>query len=387
MIKRLKPAIISTKLLISFSVAIIIFAGAVVYVNYALAQADARYRHMEFALAGTDYVIEMQRSFTEFIMLSRNSFLNDVWREAADEALIREFEAYITSSYQRIMDKAERYMHSIENDGAASELEQTLIIYDIYRVFSYAEEIYNYLYTYFFSVLNTSHTPSDILHQILDIEEILLSALDSSLAIRENSINNIHNYISRTRTSAVILSLAVVIAVVILLSSTIRGFYSRIKKIEKLVVNIKKGDFAACITSRIDDEISRGISEIVYIFMLLIEEIHNASVVTKTGIVGARIDTNGFEGGYRETARAINFLLNSIDESNAVNQLLFNSMPLVVNFWDKNMNLIDCNNEAARRFGLADKQEYKDKFYELSPEYQPDGEKSDDKMKKCLQIA
>ena len=385
MIKRLKSATISKKLIFPFSLTIILFAGAVVYANYAFAQAEARHRHnVESVFAGTGYVIEIHRSFTEFAALSKNSFLDDIWRKTADEELIREFEAYITSSYRHITDLARRYMRFAENDGTTLEIEQELVTYSISKVFSSIEEIYNYFNTHFFSQENAAHSPDIILHQIYAAEEALFSALSLSLSLSENANNQIYNYIHRTRAATAILSFAAIVVVIILLFSIVKAFFGRIKKIEKMVADVKKGDFAACIANRANDEISGGILEIINIFMILIEEIHNASVMTKSGVAGARIDTKGFEGGYLETASAINFLLNSIEESNAINQLLFDSLPLVVNFWDKNLNLIDCNSEAARRFGLSGKKEYKDKFFELSPEFQPDGEKSDEKIKRMF---
>lgn len=54
-------------------------------------------------------------------------------------------------------------------------------------------------------------------------------------------------------------------------------------------------------------------------------------------------------------------------------KIMLDATPLCCNFWDENYNNIDCNEEAPRLFGLASKQEYLDKFFELSPKYQPSG--------------
>ena len=54
-------------------------------------------------------------------------------------------------------------------------------------------------------------------------------------------------------------------------------------------------------------------------------------------------------------------------------QLMFDESPLCCTFWDENLNHVDCNLEAVRMFGVSSKQEYLDRFNELSPEYQPDG--------------
>jgi len=54
-------------------------------------------------------------------------------------------------------------------------------------------------------------------------------------------------------------------------------------------------------------------------------------------------------------------------------RLMLDATPLGALYWDKNLTIVDCNEESVRLFGVRDKQEYIDRFTELSPEYQPDG--------------
>lgn len=54
-------------------------------------------------------------------------------------------------------------------------------------------------------------------------------------------------------------------------------------------------------------------------------------------------------------------------------RLLLDSSPLCCRLWDRNHNLIECNDAAAKLFGLKDKHEYIDRYFELAPEIQPDG--------------
>ncbi|MCL2230447.1 MAG: ATP-binding protein [Treponema sp.] len=57
-------------------------------------------------------------------------------------------------------------------------------------------------------------------------------------------------------------------------------------------------------------------------------------------------------------------------------QIMLDAMPLCANFWDQNFINMDCNSEAVKLFGLSGKKEYLERFYDLSPEYQPDGKLS-----------
>ena len=63
-------------------------------------------------------------------------------------------------------------------------------------------------------------------------------------------------------------------------------------------------------------------------------------------------------------------------EANERVQLMFDSAPIGASFWDEELNIIDCNDEIVKLFDLSNKQEFIDRFHELSPEYQPDGSNS-----------
>jgi signal transduction histidine kinase/CheY-like chemotaxis protein len=60
-------------------------------------------------------------------------------------------------------------------------------------------------------------------------------------------------------------------------------------------------------------------------------------------------------------------------------QAILNSTPLGINVWNRKFQNTETNDEAVRLFGLSSKGEYLDKFYELSPEFQPDGKASSEK--------
>ena len=67
--------------------------------------------------------------------------------------------------------------------------------------------------------------------------------------------------------------------------------------------------------------------------------------------------------------------------------LMLNATPLCCTLWDKNLNAIDCNQEAVNLFELSSKQEFCDKFFELSPEFQPCGNLSKDKASDYIKKA
>ena len=60
-------------------------------------------------------------------------------------------------------------------------------------------------------------------------------------------------------------------------------------------------------------------------------------------------------------------------------QIMLDATPLCCSFLDDRGEIIDCNQEAARLFNLSCKQEYLDRFIDLSPERQPDGSLSSER--------
>ena len=66
-------------------------------------------------------------------------------------------------------------------------------------------------------------------------------------------------------------------------------------------------------------------------------------------------------------------------ERHELNRVMFNAAPIGLTTFDGNFSLIDCNDSMSTLFSVT-KEYFIDHFYELSPEYQPDGAKSSEKM-------
>jgi len=68
-------------------------------------------------------------------------------------------------------------------------------------------------------------------------------------------------------------------------------------------------------------------------------------------------------------------------------RLAIENIPMITTYWDGNMNLIDCNEFALEVFGMSDKQEFIDRFYDLAPERQSCGNLSTELLKQYLKTA
>ncbi|MCL2539170.1 MAG: ATP-binding protein, partial [Oscillospiraceae bacterium] len=88
----------------------------------------------------------------------------------------------------------------------------------------------------------------------------------------------------------------------------------------------------------------------------------------ETEIIGS---ARGDEIG--ELARTIQDSWNHIREARERARIILDATPLGCTLLDENYNCIDCNDEAVTLFKVGSKLEYMEKFFDFSPEYQPDG--------------
>ena len=70
---------------------------------------------------------------------------------------------------------------------------------------------------------------------------------------------------------------------------------------------------------------------------------------------------------------------NMLKKAEEYTRIMLDATPLCCQLWDKDINTIDCNEAAVRLYGFKNKQEYLERFYECSPEFQSDGQRSDEK--------
>ena len=98
-------------------------------------------------------------------------------------------------------------------------------------------------------------------------------------------------------------------------------------------------------------------------------------------------DTEGNYVLYFRSLQNEQEVFSSIRDSDSHQMLMIDSSPLACVFFNEEFELRECNEAAVKLFGLSNKEEFIDHFFNLSPEFQPNGEKSDDLAAIYLQTA
>ncbi|MCL1847489.1 MAG: response regulator [Coriobacteriia bacterium] len=63
---------------------------------------------------------------------------------------------------------------------------------------------------------------------------------------------------------------------------------------------------------------------------------------------------------------------------------ILDAAPFSAHFWNEDLQIIDCNQETVNLFKISNKQEYLDRLFDFIPEYQPDGQRSEEAAVKNL---
>jgi len=312
--RKISNAAIRTKLFASFSIVIVLFTAQVVVSTYFDEQTNRLNRlNAEFMLERSEIVWAHHQEFTEMRRLLRETFISSVWRETANEAEWLMAEQHLTASHTQLTQLAEAYEASVRADPIFPMTADDSRILILSEAMSYIDAIYEFYEENFFlsgnmnlytnNVADYAYPAEVLLRMLRQFVNVHLDAADAMIEYYRSSSNMF---------TAISLAAAVVLAVM-LTFSMLRTFDGRIKAIEAAADRAAHGDFEAGLQEGAD-EITAAYSKLSEVFTSLINEIKHVTDEGRKGSTDARIDTGRFQGGYKETALAINALLDAAEE-------------------------------------------------------------------------
>ncbi len=109
------------------------------------------------------------------------------------------------------------------------------------------------------------------------------------------------------------------------------------------------------------------------VFEWMHQKLNGEQIPSEITLVRVKRGDGNIVVGYTRDLREYKKMMADMQEANERTQIMLDATPLCCNLWDENFVNIDCNEEAVKLFDLSSKQEYLDRFFELSPEFQPNG--------------
>ena len=148
--------------------------------------------------------------------------------------------------------------------------------------------------------------------------------------------------------------------------------------------NVIAAQYTSAVTSYLNSDINTGqiqqVQTQMYILFIIVSILNLFIAVT----VNLFVVRKYISSPLRTVAKSLSEIKS---EKKISAKLMLDTTPLFCHLWDKDFNLIDCNEAAMSFFGFSNKQEYIKRYFDLSPDRQSNGQFSSDKMKEHLKKA
>ena len=157
----------------------------------------------------------------------------------------------------------------------------------------------------------------ELFHDVItpDLEYYIQDLLHEAEMLTDEIILLVEGYIAGSRFRVILLIILAVFCAAGFMVFTLRSFRTSLNNIEQNVKHVESGNFAAVKNSKNPDEMSKLIQGLVDTVTNLANEINTVIKETDGGSTDALISESKFSGGFKETAIAINNMINSLRES------------------------------------------------------------------------
>ena len=122
-------------------------------------------------------------------------------------------------------------------------------------------------------------------------------------------------------------------------------------------------------------------------FEWMMQKLDDTPIPVEVTLIRDRQGDKNVVIGYFRDLREHKRMLAEMRKANELAHLMLDATPLCCSLWGDDLNPIDCNLEAVKLFSLKHKQEYLERFFELSPQFQPCGRLSSEMAVKRLETA
>jgi len=123
------------------------------------------------------------------------------------------------------------------------------------------------------------------------------------------------------------------------------------------------------------------------VFEWLHQKLNGELIPAEVTLVRVKRNNGYIVVGYTRDLREQKKMLSELREADERAHVMLDATPLACSMWDRNRKIIDCNQETIRLLKLSKESDYTGRFYDLQPEFQPDGELTANKAPRLLAAA
>lgn len=393
MIEKIINMKIATRLIISFVSIIVIFILAIAHANYTVTRVNNLHRHnVDYVVSRADYVLYINQEFMSIKQLSVTSVMDAEWRANVTDDSRRGYEQELTEHFERIEHLAQMYIQSIMDDpgmyaGDSDYAHIHLITYTIYG----SRGLFDIMAEHFFLDGVQSYDDSDIEEYSEGIYSALRELRSISLAERENALAEINDTVFISGIISALVSAVFLLSAFGIAVTLSKSYKRNIADLENHIALVGKGDFKAGRQALGRHEISNMLAKLTDAFTGLIDNINTVADDIKNNRENVHINSECFEGSYKEAALAINTLIDTLVESkerelgalaqlNDANErakIIFDKSPFPISFWTfsgDSIKITDINDSFMDMFGVYDRDKLLNEFPQnFTPGLQPCG--------------
>jgi len=162
---------------------------------------------------------------------------------------------------------------------------------------------------------------------------------------------------------------------------TADGSHSEMEAFEFLETAIQEllSEFAGLTAASVSESITEKLRNRFILLALISAAAGVIAAVVSSGFIAKPYNKVAEQKRRLEELYEINRLqTEKIKEAHNRTKLMMDAMPICSTLWNRKGIIFDCNEEAVKTFGMKNKQDFLDRFFCLSPEYQINGESSRD---------
>ena len=132
------------------------------------------------------------------------------------------------------------------------------------------------------------------------------------------------------------------------------------------------------------ENIAKAFKDGQHYFEWMHQRLDGEPIPSEVTLIRVKYKDGHVVASYTRDLRELKTTLAQMREADERVQLMLDATPLCCNLWDDHFGIVECNQEAVKLFKLSSKQEYLERFFDLSPSFQPCGRPSFETMRENI---